>query len=48
MRRPGPKGNLEDQTMLTRTTYEVTRSLIIGAIILGYLTPIGRLAGIEI
>lgn len=34
--------------MLARTIYEVMRSLIIGAVVLGYVTPIGRLTGIEI
>lgn len=34
--------------MLTRTTYRATQIPIIGAVVVGYITPIARLVGITI
>lgn len=34
--------------MLARTAYRALQILIVGAVVVGYVTPIGRLAGIAI
>src|SRR5690606_2962799 len=40
--------NTEDRAMLTRTTCRATQILIIGAVVVGYITPIARLVRITI